>query len=64
MKNLDKKILVGTLNYINILIKEYGEEALMTDVIDAELQKQFINPAARLRWQPDGYSFRATGRPT
>ena len=39
MKNLDKKILVGTLNYINILIKEYGEEALMTDVIDAELQK-------------------------
>lgn len=39
MKQVDTKILVGTLNYLNILIREYGEEALVTDVIDAELQK-------------------------
>jgi hypothetical protein len=39
MKQVDKKILVGTLNYLNILMREYGEEALVTDVIDVELQK-------------------------
>lgn len=38
-KKVEKRILVGTLDYLNYLLREYGEGALVTDVIDAELRK-------------------------
>jgi len=37
--NKDKKILVGTLGYLNKLIEEYGPEAPIIQVIELELQK-------------------------
>ena len=38
-KKIEKRILVGTLDYLNYLLREYGSAALVTDVIDAELRK-------------------------
>jgi len=38
-KNTEKKILVGTVKYLDRLLREYGNEALVSDVIDAELKK-------------------------
>ncbi len=38
-KKVEKRILVGTLDYLNHLLREYGGGALVIDVIDAELRK-------------------------
>ena len=34
-----RKILVGTKFYLDNLIKEYGADSLVTDIIESELQK-------------------------
>ncbi len=35
----EKKILVGTLRYLQMLLDEYGPDSLVINVIERELQK-------------------------
>ena len=38
-KEESRKILAGTKSYLDNLIKEYGADSLVTDIIELELQK-------------------------
>ena len=36
---MDKQILVGTIAYLELLLRKYGPDASVQEVIEAELQK-------------------------
>ena len=38
-KEESRKMLAGTKSYLDRLIKEYGADSLVTDIIESELQK-------------------------